>query len=53
MEDSNERRVPWTTRINIRPSAQELVRRIAETECISVATIIGRTIENYITARST
>lgn len=46
-------RVTWTTRINVRPAARDLIRERADEERMSVATVIGIAIETYVTTRST
>ncbi len=54
MNDQQERdRITWTTRINVRPTGRDAIQSLARSECISVATMIGIAIENYVTARST
>lgn len=56
MEVSNDRerrRVPWTTRINIREADRDMIRLIAGIERLSMATVIGLAITDYVTARST
>lgn len=54
MDDSSEkRRIPWLTRINIRPSTRENLRQIAKDERMTMASIIGIAVETYVTARST
>lgn len=51
--DNSRQRLTWTTRINIREVEREMIRQFAQTDRMSVATIIGLAIEDYITARST
>lgn len=53
MNDQQDRRVTWTTRINVRESERDTIRAIARAEKISVATMIGIAVENFVTARST
>lgn len=50
--DYDNRRVTWTTRINIRPSAMTLVRTLADHDRMSVATVLGLAVESYVTSRS-
>lgn len=49
----DEQRITWTTRINLRPSTKRAIGEIATRDRISVATIIGAALDNYVTARST
>lgn len=54
MNENDERhRVPVIARINIKPAAHEALRAIARHERLSVATLIGAAIDQYLTARST
>lgn len=54
MNENDERhRVPVVARINIKPAAHEALRAIARHERLSVATLIGAAIDQYLTARST
>lgn len=46
-------RITWTTRINLRPSARDLIRILATEEKMSVATVVGLAVERYVTMRST
>ena len=46
-------RIPWTARINIRPSARDQVVAIARTERLAIASVLGAAIDHYLTARST
>ena len=50
--DNDRHRIPWTTRINIRPISREMIRKLARDECISVATLIGHAVETYVSSRS-
>lgn len=52
-EQIDKSRIPWTTRINLRPLAREAIQALAKSERISVATMVGLAIETFITARST
>jgi len=49
----NEPRIPWTTQINIKPSSLERLRWVARSERMSLATVIGKLIETYVTEGST
>lgn len=49
----NEPRITWTTRINLRPSTRATINEIAKIDRISIATIIGAALDEYVTARST
>lgn len=46
-------RKTWTTRVNLKPSAEERIKKIAQEEKLSIATKIGTLIEDYVTSRST
>ena len=43
----------WTTRIALKPAAKDAIRVLAKQELVSAAYLIGRAIEEYVTARST
>lgn len=54
MNENDERhRIPVVARINIKPAAHEALRAIARHERLSVATLIGAAIDQFLTARST
>lgn len=45
---SIEERISWTTRLNIRPSAKDALRRAAKADGRSVASAIGIAIEEAV-----
>ena len=48
----DNQRIPWTARINIRPSQREQVTSIAKMERLSIATVIGQAVDLYLSERS-
>jgi hypothetical protein len=49
---TDNQRIPWTARINVKPTAREQVIAIARMERLAIASVIGAAIDHYLTARS-
>lgn len=49
---TEERRVSWSTRINVRESTRSALRVISDRDRIPVPTLIGIAMEAYITSRT-
>lgn len=48
-DPTNEQRISWPTRINVKPSARDAIREIAKIERVPTATVVGRAVEGYVT----
>ena len=52
MDEQREQRVGWGMRISIKPSTKKAIKFLASLERVSMATVIGRALDDYVTARS-
>ena len=50
--NESKRRVSWITRVNVRPAERDELREIAKEQRVTIASLIGLAVSDFLTAGS-